>query len=754
MQKNGWNKMTCRKKKSGQVLFLGLIMLLVLFFAIFLFFDIHNVIRGKIKLETAEQSAALTAAAWQAKSLNLIGELNLLIAAESVWSNTAIDIPEHIKDEAKIEKEEAAKKGIILNYTLKEQKARVLALNEMQSRITFIGPLIALASAQQAAIHNGINTITESSKTDKDTHKKDTLNLADDFREYFNRLDDQNNIYYTSGNVKIQGYKWLEPYKALLKEITSTNGTEINRVAVRPNAMIMGLEGIRPAYLADTSLYSAIHACNKNWPAWCHRWLRYLIKQDDSFFEGSQWYSPDFSMIQFSQQSEIYPLEVMLSGITELENPDTEDESNYTPLNYEEFRNEGDIQLKRRFSSVNFNVAEIDKIIVNDPEDKKPIVNLYAYNNRWFPGRYYTGPITPDVGDDKSPWQSAGYYGVLRKDVAAWAHYGGAAAYAECVQNVPDTLPFKSKISKSKALSIAKGEDRMELGTNVGVNGKNVMRNNLISKNTNKTPARVGGNYTLDNLQTGCVAKPLGKLSNDKAPTTIPIVLPVFYRASLIPGTMQAVHVFSYDWPLVEEFILGLRTMLDQGKDIFDSEDELFKQYDMTGNESGYIPIGASHMLEALRILSSKEFRRKGWNPDYKEEDASLATLRRYFEKENYLYDPVSNPRGPGWLQQPVVHNISYIGGRFPDEVKEDSIYMYSKKEAEALNKKVNPKKEQFYYVPPDGEVWACYKGEYIKIRNGKLSDVMEYDSEKGCGPRRGGIGGGHPGSAIGPSHL
>ena len=104
MQKNGWNKMKCRKKKSGQVLFLGLIMLLVLFFAIFLFFDIHNVIRGKIKLETAEQSAALTAAAWQAKSLNLIGELNLLIAAESVWSNTAIDIPEHIKDEAKIEK--------------------------------------------------------------------------------------------------------------------------------------------------------------------------------------------------------------------------------------------------------------------------------------------------------------------------------------------------------------------------------------------------------------------------------------------------------------------------------------------------------------------------------------------------------------------------------------------------------------------------------------------------------------------------
>ena len=78
------------KQKSGQVLVLGIIMILILLFAVFLFFDLHNVIRGKMKLETAEQAAALTAARWQAQSLNLIGDLNLLIAAFWISMGTSI----------------------------------------------------------------------------------------------------------------------------------------------------------------------------------------------------------------------------------------------------------------------------------------------------------------------------------------------------------------------------------------------------------------------------------------------------------------------------------------------------------------------------------------------------------------------------------------------------------------------------------------------------------------------------------------
>lgn len=731
-----------RNKKSGQVLFLGLIMLLVLFFAIFLFFDIHNVIRGKIKLETAEQSAALTAAAWQAKSLNLIGELNLLIATESVWSDTNIDIPDKEKEEAEKEREEAKKNNIILQYTRAEQRARIKTLNEMQSRITFIGPIIALTAAQQAAKHNGIDRIKPSTEKEKQTQKRETLNLADDFEEYFKRLEDPNNIYYASGNMEIKGYNWLMPYQELLKSMTS------NGVAVRPNAMIMGLEGLNPSYLGDEGLYSAIHACNKGWPAWCHGTLRSLIKNGDAFFEGTHWYSPDFSMIQFSQQSEIYPLEVMLSDVNTLENPGNENEENYTALVYDDYKKQADEILKKRFPTVNLNIADRDKVIVMNAGNE-PIVTFYSYNRRWFQGRYYTGPITPQTGDDESPWQSAGYYGVLRKDVADWALYGGAAAYAECVQNIPDTLPFKSKISEKDAFQISQGGKNMPLGDIVGTNE----RNNLIDINFDKDTARVGGNFTIDQKQTGCVAKPLGKLENDVVPTAIPIVLPVFHRASLIPSTMQAIHVFSYDWPLIEEFILGLRTMLDEGKDLSTDNNDLFKYEDSSGNKSGHIPVAAENMLEALRILKTKEFRRKGHNPDYNDSNTSARTLMRYFERDNHLYDPVVNPAGPGWLQQPVVRSIH--GYRLPDEAKEEALYYYTKNIAEGLNRKIDPKKEQKYHVPKEGEIWVCYKGEYLKIIDGKLSDIMEKDSEKGCGPKRGGSGGGgHPGSAMGPDRL
>ena len=132
---------------------MGLVMILILLFAIFFFFDIHNVIRGKMKLETAEQAAALAAARWQAESLNLIGEINLLIATENVLLSENITVPDTdiFKDNAEDGED------ILANKKYARGHARVLALNEMQSRITFIGPLLALAAAQQTAKNNGIN---------------------------------------------------------------------------------------------------------------------------------------------------------------------------------------------------------------------------------------------------------------------------------------------------------------------------------------------------------------------------------------------------------------------------------------------------------------------------------------------------------------------------------------------------------------------------------------------------------------------
>ena len=65
-------------RQSGQVLLVGVIMMVVLLIAMLVLFDVHNVIRAKLKTETAQQAAALTGADWQKESLNLVGEVNLL----------------------------------------------------------------------------------------------------------------------------------------------------------------------------------------------------------------------------------------------------------------------------------------------------------------------------------------------------------------------------------------------------------------------------------------------------------------------------------------------------------------------------------------------------------------------------------------------------------------------------------------------------------------------------------------------------
>lgn len=78
--------MTCRfqkrkiKGQGGQVLSFAIIAMVAILIAILFLFDVHTVIRGKIKGQSAVDAAALAGATWQMHTLNLIGELNLIKA--------------------------------------------------------------------------------------------------------------------------------------------------------------------------------------------------------------------------------------------------------------------------------------------------------------------------------------------------------------------------------------------------------------------------------------------------------------------------------------------------------------------------------------------------------------------------------------------------------------------------------------------------------------------------------------------------
>lgn len=109
-------------RKNGQAVVFILMVLTTLVFALLWNADLHVLVTRKIKAQNAGDAAALAAARWQANTLNLVGELNLM----------------HL---------EALEAG---------DEAAVDSATNMQARLCFAGPLTALAAAQAAAKKNGI----------------------------------------------------------------------------------------------------------------------------------------------------------------------------------------------------------------------------------------------------------------------------------------------------------------------------------------------------------------------------------------------------------------------------------------------------------------------------------------------------------------------------------------------------------------------------------------------------------------------
>lgn len=111
-----------RHSRSGQAM-IFIIMIVIFLAALVLWnFDLHKIIFIKNISQNAGDASALAGARWQATALNLIGDLNVMQAVALTRGET----------------NEAA------------------AINELQARLCYVGPMLGLASAQQAAKNNGI----------------------------------------------------------------------------------------------------------------------------------------------------------------------------------------------------------------------------------------------------------------------------------------------------------------------------------------------------------------------------------------------------------------------------------------------------------------------------------------------------------------------------------------------------------------------------------------------------------------------
>lgn len=114
--------------KAGQTLIFMTMVVVMLAFAALLYFDVHKILHVKAISRNAGDAAALAGARWQAISLNLIGDLNVAQALAHIDSLAAGQPP----------------------------GADSEAIEALQRRIAFSGPVFGFMAAQQAAKNNGI----------------------------------------------------------------------------------------------------------------------------------------------------------------------------------------------------------------------------------------------------------------------------------------------------------------------------------------------------------------------------------------------------------------------------------------------------------------------------------------------------------------------------------------------------------------------------------------------------------------------
>ena len=258
-------KINDSKKESGQTILIALFALIVLLLAALFIFDLQSVIRVKIKSQTAADSAALSAASIQKESLNLIGELNMIKACTVLIADFANN------DRSGEALEQASD-----------------SLTQMQARIGFAGPMLALGAAQQAAKNNGM--LDPNQVCHRDDYDVFSLN------SYIENVEDDNIYGSDDYPATIQGYEWREPYIEMLKTINNQG------IAAGPNMISPHLDSSITLDLINAVLHEF----------WCQEDLKEIIKSDDNFLP--QWWNGLVADAGFARESEVLPLHISLTG--------------------------------------------------------------------------------------------------------------------------------------------------------------------------------------------------------------------------------------------------------------------------------------------------------------------------------------------------------------------------------------------------------------------------------------------------------
>ena len=467
-------------KQSGQVLVAGIFVLIILLLLVFAGFDVYNSIRGKFKIETAQEAAALAGASWQRDSLNLIGEINLIKACSTLLEGNEswrVPLPQQSNRPGLL--------GLLAN-TMRPRilQSRIDVLTEMQIRVSFIGPLIGLAAAQQAAKANGISNIGDFD------HYVNDLRLSSRYRQEFG-----------GAATYIHNYAWKEPYIGLIETI-SRNG-----IAVYPNSQASSSPNVYPPQLAQEAFYDAIlqkydeiksFKGNSVYPQSSWSLLTDFVFADPwaERFANPPWWNIEYNQIKFPDESEIFTLGVGTTGDKSL------------------------FSIESRHHTVNAAKGHLSQGNIDTIYDQStgamPMNNVslkfFSYDDSWYPSYFR------DKYEDYD-YQHYNYWfkgDVLRKNVKEKYRYEGPAAYVET----------SADLSKITSMINVSGHDHTSTSIRLGSN----RANGVVSDLTDYRP--------------GTIAKTLGSLDDTTPPIALPVVLPVFDKVIIMPTYMPIPYNF------------------------------------------------------------------------------------------------------------------------------------------------------------------------------------------------------------------
>ena len=134
-------KLHLRSLRGQTLVYLLTVMAMMMLMVLWLY-DFNTGAVTRIRSQNAADGAALAAAQWQARSLNAVGEINLIKAINTLLEN----IPPG-------EELESSLSGLTPLAAYGKIQS---ALDSLQTRIEFVGPVVGMVAAQQVAKNNGI----------------------------------------------------------------------------------------------------------------------------------------------------------------------------------------------------------------------------------------------------------------------------------------------------------------------------------------------------------------------------------------------------------------------------------------------------------------------------------------------------------------------------------------------------------------------------------------------------------------------